>query len=205
MEVPHPKPKRPHPRRPPLPQPIMSLPAPPSRAPIPPHRLRVPVPAQALPLLRRHLAQSLVQLPLRPTNLPLRLVRLKLLLVPTTITPLPVVSPSQAGPLALGRTSPSTPCTRPLSVLVLLSELLIPSWSLNVPTLTYIPNTTTIALFYWLHACHTSSLAVLGLALLSARRCLEGDCPPSLLEIQYKYASILACLLIQEECRDRTG
>lgn len=56
--------------------------------------------------------------------------------------------------------------------------MMIPSWSsnvLNAPTLTYIPNTT-IALFYWLHACHTSSLAVLGLALLSVWRRLEGDC-----------------------------
>jgi hypothetical protein len=61
-----------------------------------------------------------------------------------------------------------------------------------------------IVLFYWLHGCRTTSLAVLGLALLSARRCLEGDCPPSLLEIQYKYAPILACLLVREECRDRT-
>ena len=140
VEVPPPPPQPPHPRRRPHPQPIVTLPHLPA-APIPPH-LRVRVPAQALPLLRRHLAQSLVQLPLRPTNLPLRLARLKLLLVPVTITPLPVVSPSQVGPLALGRTSPSTQCTRVSSVLVLLSWLLIPSWSLNVPILTYIPNTT---------------------------------------------------------------
>jgi hypothetical protein len=176
--------KPPHPRRPPRPQLSIPLPPPPSRAPIPPHplRVRVRVPAQALPLLRRHLALSLVQLPRRPTNLPLRLARLKLLLVPTTITPLPVVSPSQAGPLALGRTSPSTQYTRASSVLVPLSWLLILSWSLNLLILDlytqhYYPF---IALFYWLHDCHTSSLVVLGLALLSARRCLEGDCPPSL-------------------------
>jgi len=174
-------PQPPHPRRPLRPQPIMCLPPPPSSRPLPPHRLRVRVPAQALPLLRRHLVQSLVQFPLRPPDLPLRLARLKLLLVPATIIPLPVVSLSQAGPLALARTSPSTQCTRPSSVLVLLSKLLIPSWSLNVPILTYIPNTTIrLSLYFIGYACHTSSLAVLGLALLSARRCLEGNCPPSL-------------------------
>lgn len=150
MEVPHRKPNPHHPRRPPLPHLIMNLPPPPTRRPLLPHHLRVPVPALPLPLLRRHLVQSLVQLPLRATNLPLRLTRLKLLLVPTTIMPLPVVLPSRAEPLTLGRTSPSTLCTRPSLVLALLSWLLIPSWSLNVPILTYIPNSTIALSLYFI-------------------------------------------------------
>jgi hypothetical protein len=144
--VTHP-PQPPHPRRRlplPHPQPITTLPLPPNSRPrLHPHRLPVlvPVPVQALPL-RRHLAQSLVHLPLRLNNLPPCLARLKLLLVPATIIPLPAVSPSQAGPLSLDRNSPSTTCTRPSSVLALLLQLSTPSWSLNVRTLTYIPNTT---------------------------------------------------------------
>jgi hypothetical protein len=143
----------PHPLRPLHPQLITTLPAPPSTVPIPP-RLRVPVPAQALPVLRRHLAHSQVQPPPRPNNPLLRLARLKLL-VPTIMF-LPVVSPSQAGALATGRTSPSTICTRQFLVWVLRSKPLNPSWFsnvLNVPTLTYIPNTTILHRFILLVTC----------------------------------------------------
>lgn len=178
---PQPQPQPPHPRRRRRrPPPIILPPLPSSR--LPPHRLRVRVPAQ--PLLRRHLAQSLVQLP-RATNHPLCLTRVKLLLLSTTIIPLPVVSPSQAGPLAQGRTLPSTRCIRPSLVLVVFAWLFIPSWSLNVSILTYIPNTTIPLSLYFILLVTCLSYIVISRA--SAGSLVGSEVPRGRLSTLTKY------------------
>lgn len=117
----------PHPsRRPPRPRPITLRPRPPR--PLLLHRPLIP--AQALLPPRRHLAQFPVQVPLRPSNLPPRIARLKR----------PQVVSLRQAPSLMSRTRPPTSYCRRSSVLAIWSQLLNPSWSLNVQTLIYIPN-----------------------------------------------------------------